>query len=767
MSSAASPASAASSDRPFRCTHPGCHAAFPKAAKLDRHLRSHSDERPFVCQHPGCDASYKRSEHLKVHQRRHQDDSQRNFRCTEPGCDMAFWTSSHLKNHVQAVHRDETVRIGTRTFRLPAAEAASPQSAASPDTASLDGLTEYRCTEPGCTETFHKRKVLRAHIRQAHSDMALADALTSGGGQGPADEDLAQMTLLPFPCSHPGCSMRFATNAKRRSHFKTHEQGRYTCYMAHAKPQDESSQGSHGPSAQRSASSDGSHGNVYVFPNWSALQEHMRQFHPPTCPWPGCGKSFVRQDNLRAHYSRHEKRMANLEAEVQLQNSPLGGSSTALLSDDDDGLDDDEDNSSSESDGDEWRPLDGEGRSSSRSLLPASTETHDLEALASDLSRKRPRRSSSRLSTPESCRSARSASIGSRQDARGGAISPAADGRATFACSWNGCGRTYTRKSGLSIHIRTQHLGERPFECPGCRKKFAHKHLVARHRRVCSSMGPLAALRGAQLDRHQGGLGGVPRDPPQDEVSRPGSASAEEQSRPAASGEEPSTDVEDSEYGEDDVQTGADAGNAGADAGNANDDDEVDDDYFRREGGAVPEADAERDHSRDSHQHPQRSDSALKSRLLDLLTGSGYLDQSHATASSVDAYGSSGSVASGERQGKRRRATRNRIFPCPWQSIVEALQADDRDESTDDAERDPQSDTTVTAAEAAATEADLDMPACSHRFGRIYDLRRHLKASHGLELEDREIRGWLHKLQIERRQQGPEAQGGSGQLSPP
>ncbi|KAN0066134.1 hypothetical protein ACQY0O_000228 [Thecaphora frezii] len=735
------PASGAgSANRPFRCSHPGCGASFPKAAKLDRHLRSHSDERPFVCQHEGCDASYKRSEHLKVHQRRHQDESQRSFHCTEPGCGMAFWTSTHLKNHIGSVHKDELLRIGTRTIRLPVPDSkktaeGSPDAADLPESCSVD-LTEYRCTEPGCSEVFHKRKVLRLHIREAHSDVAVSEALRSqqpsianaAAGDGPlatgrepvGHEELARKVLLPFACSFQGCTMRFATNAKRRSHFKTHEQGRYTCSVAHSTPQHPASD--HGqPDPSALASANGSH--VYVFPTWTALQEHMKQCHPPTCPWPGCGKLFTRQDNLRAHYKRHEKRKLDLERELGSQGSlgsrsPQGPRGTH------------DSDSQSDSDFEERRPLPGEVKSSPRRPIAAVEEGCDLDALASDLSQKRSRRSS-HLSAPETLSSPCSSStstalpLGSELPETEQTL---ADGQGLFTCTWNGCGRKYTRKSGLSIHIRSRHLGERPFECPGCKKKFAHKHLVTRHRRSCHSSGPLATLRAAQLNRVESCL------------ERPELAAGEAMQTETDSTSPPG-------------KMRTDTMEEAIECIDDDNDNDNDDEYFRREGGAVPEEDSERGRTSESQQIIRKPGSAIKATLLDLLTGRGYgvrgLPRSE-TVTSSEGNPSEGSTLQSAPPAKRRRTTRDRIYECPWQSIVEVVKISAADASGNGSEalQQLQADICdIVPADGADSGEPTHAPSCSYRFSRIYDLRRHLKSSHGLELEDREIRAWLHGMQ--------------------
>ena len=45
------------------------------------------------------------------------------------------------------------------------------------------------------------------------------------------------------------------------------------------------------------------------FPNWTALQAHIRERHPPTCQNPECnGRTFATQKGLKGHLKVHEER---------------------------------------------------------------------------------------------------------------------------------------------------------------------------------------------------------------------------------------------------------------------------------------------------------------------------------------------------------------------------------------------------------------------------------------------------------------------------
>lgn len=256
----------------FTCHYDGCGKSFPRAAKLSEHLNTHTGDRPFVCSHHGCSASYRSSCKLQAHEKTHlskeEQEKLKPFVCDHEGtvngapCNKRFWTRQHLNRHVDGVHG------------LGDGIAASLSSNAK----------SYPCTEPGCDAVFSKRKKLREHVWAAHTDQASHDA----------DKEEESPASLPFPCQHPGCEKKFATNAKRRAHFKTHTEARYTCALPHNGNADE----------------------VLTFANWSALQAHMREAHPPTCPYPCCnGKTFKNKNNLKLHLRRHEEKEAEALAD--------------------------------------------------------------------------------------------------------------------------------------------------------------------------------------------------------------------------------------------------------------------------------------------------------------------------------------------------------------------------------------------------------------------------------------------------------------------
>merc|ERR1712059_161663 len=54
-----------------------------------------------------------------------------------------------------------------------------------------------------------------------------------------------------------------------------------------------------------------------------------------------------------------------------------------------------------------------------------------------------------------------------------------------FPCSF--CNKVYRNERGRSIHIKSVHLQEKPFQCPQCEKAFACQNYLTEHRKIHSS----------------------------------------------------------------------------------------------------------------------------------------------------------------------------------------------------------------------------------------------------------------------------------------
>ncbi|WVQ76431.1 hypothetical protein IAR50_006098 [Cryptococcus sp. DSM 104548] len=59
----------------------------------------------------------------------------------------------------------------------------------------------------------------------------------------------------------------------------------------------------------------------------------------------------------------------------------------------------------------------------------------------------------------------------------------------TFACTYPGCGQSYSRMEYLKRHQR-KHQDDRPFQCKDCSKAFARSDVLLRHRRRCHPTPP-------------------------------------------------------------------------------------------------------------------------------------------------------------------------------------------------------------------------------------------------------------------------------------
>lgn len=280
------PRSLRPSDRKtLTCPYEGCPKTFNRKARLDEHLRSHTNTRPFKCSH--CPKDFLRDTHLKHHMKSAHSDV-RDYTCSHAGCGKSFATGTRLRRH-EATHA---------------------------------GHDKYRCTGyEGCNDTFRKKETLNKHIFQAHEG------------------------TNPFPCTETdsrtgeSCKKSFETAHKLKSHKQAiHDLTKFSCTIC----VQAQTMTYRDPSA---AYISGTSSTAY-FASYAALKRHVDAEHPPTCshcsmkfntpkelarhvelvhdivdpdflpqkkdqecPYEGCGRTFSKKGNLNVHVRTvHEKR---------------------------------------------------------------------------------------------------------------------------------------------------------------------------------------------------------------------------------------------------------------------------------------------------------------------------------------------------------------------------------------------------------------------------------------------------------------------------
>lgn len=251
------------------CPYPDCVKSFNRQARLNEHIRSHTNTRLFVCPHPPCTKDFLRDTHLKHHIKSAHSDV-RDYTCKYAGCGKSFATGTRLKRH-HAAH---------------------------------EGREKYKCDLAGCGLTFRKHGTLQAHMVSVHE------------GKN------------PFTCVELGgdgsvCGAEFDTASKLKTHKgRLHGRNRYYCNIC----RDSSNTASDDRTqhleevvfptyAALTAHTKEVHPPICTHCGLQcttarSLKSHVDIQHGPLdpternvylCPEPSCGQAFTKRGNLLVH----------------------------------------------------------------------------------------------------------------------------------------------------------------------------------------------------------------------------------------------------------------------------------------------------------------------------------------------------------------------------------------------------------------------------------------------------------------------------------
>ena len=295
ISTISTPRHPSDQNKVFQCTVTDCCKAFNRPAKLEQHLRSHTNTRPFVCSVGSCGKSFLRKSHLKHHVMS-SHTSTRDYACSWEGCDKRFLTATRLRRH-QAAH---------------------------------EGCERFKCSVQGCGQTFRKHSTLQAHVAKAHDGRK------------------------PFVCGFIAkngkqCNAGFDTAFRLKDHEgRLHQARRYICSTCSASPVSEPDK-DHGDRSNASFStySELQHHIFIEHPPTCSecglkcatprtLKSHVEVRHGNltvkerrtfSCPKTGCSAGFTKKGNLNVHlHTIHGMSRYACNVQVVNENQRLDGS---------------------------------------------------------------------------------------------------------------------------------------------------------------------------------------------------------------------------------------------------------------------------------------------------------------------------------------------------------------------------------------------------------------------------------------------------------
>ena len=250
-----------------RCSYADCQKSFNRQARLNEHLRSHTNDRVFKCPHSACMKDFLRDTHLKHHIKSAHSDI-RDYVCSYDGCGKSFATGTRLKRHY-AAH---------------------------------EGRDKYRCQIPSCGQAFRKHGTLQTHITSIHEGRD------------------------PFICDEPdhngkSCAAGFDTAGKLKTHKgRAHGGDRFSCTICSSIVDLEGSCADQESTTFPTYAALTLHTKTIHPPTCNqcglqcttshSLKTHIEVQHGSSlvtdrkthaCMEPACGRSFTKKGNLMVH----------------------------------------------------------------------------------------------------------------------------------------------------------------------------------------------------------------------------------------------------------------------------------------------------------------------------------------------------------------------------------------------------------------------------------------------------------------------------------